>query len=165
MDWAIWVTKGGGSFKSLTVLLANTTTSESGSTIMNQCFFSNIMIKIKKIYKNGSKWNNNNNNTRRVPSEGILVSMTVDFNVESNGYEIFRSWPVYLFLIHYHYSLIHSFKKERRKERKELTSWTWQGFCRKQKQGFSSSIFNDHARETDANTKLISELLKTSLGD
>lgn len=35
MDCAIWVTNPGGSFKSFTVRLANTATSESGSTIAN----------------------------------------------------------------------------------------------------------------------------------
>ena len=34
-DWAIWVTNPGGSFKSFTVRLANTATSESGSTAEN----------------------------------------------------------------------------------------------------------------------------------
>lgn len=71
------------------------------------------MIKIRKIYKNGSGINNN---TRRVPSEGILVSMTVDFNVESNGYEIFRSWPVF-FLFIIRSVLVNSIIQERKKER------------------------------------------------
>lgn len=43
MDWAIWVMNWGGSFKSLTVLLANTTTSESGSFFFPQLFI--LIIK------------------------------------------------------------------------------------------------------------------------
>jgi len=128
MDWAIWVTKGGGNFKSLTVLLANTTTSESGSTIMNQCFLSNI-IKIKRYI-------------RMVPSE---ITIPEGFQVKASLY----LWPSISMSsrmgtrfsevgLCFCLSLITQYQS-RKKERKELTSWTWQGFCRKRKLGFSSS--------------------------
>lgn len=48
MDWAIWVMKAGGSFKSLTVFFANITTSESGSMILKRC--ENIHWTERKIY-------------------------------------------------------------------------------------------------------------------
>ena len=72
-------------------------------------------------------------NTRRVPSKSIFESLAVNFNVQSNRYQIRRSWPAsskFQINIYMYFTKKKETQKRRRKKRWH-TSWTWRGLWRK----------------------------------
>lgn len=138
IDWAICVTKTGGSFKSLAVLFAKTTTSESGSTTLEF---------------NQRQWINRNRNRfgLKLP-EGFQVSASLYLcpSISMSNRMGTKFSAVGLWINH---SLVITHCKHQPTKRNslnvELTFWTWRGFCRNTKSWFScyrNMIMTDRLR-------------------